>query len=144
MYIVNSKSENMEKNKIKEFIFKIDNMFPVPLSEKININEYCDKILKKGICIVEKDENGDIIGLITGYVNDTENKLAYISTLCILPEYQNRHIGTQLLNKFFEIAKQNKMEKIFLYTHKNNTYSYIFDTSFTHRIYNNIFCLSYC
>lgn len=120
MNIVNKTSTDIDKIEVKKFISKIDNLFPVPLSEKVQIDEYCEKILNNGMFIVAKNENNQIIGVLAGYANDTENKISYISILCILPKYRNKHIGTQLLNKFIEISKENKMEKVFLYTHKDN------------------------
>lgn len=119
-HMINQKNIYTENQKMKEFILKIDNLFPAPLSKKVNISEYCEKILNKGIVIVAKNIDNQIVGILTGYTNDEINKLAYISILCTLPEYQNQHIGTQLLNIFTNIAKENGMKKIFLHTHKEN------------------------
>lgn len=119
-YVINKKNIYTEKQKIKEFILKIDKLFPAPLSKKVNINEYCGKILNKGIVIVAKNIDNQIVGILTGYANDEINKLAYISILCTLPEYQNQHIGTHLLNIFTNIVKENGIKKIFLHTHKEN------------------------
>ena len=106
-------------NDVIEFIKKIDKLFPIPLSNKIDIEEYVCKLYKNGKIILAKT-NDCIAGIIGGYMNDQKENIAYISILGIDEKYQCKKIGTKLLNVFQQIAKRNKMKKIYLSVNKSN------------------------
>lgn len=107
------------EEELVDFLNEIDDCFPVPLSKKVNILDYAQKALELGINIFAKKGNS-VIGICMGYVNDTKNKVAYISTIAVLPKYRNLKIGNKLINEFKICAKNNKMKIIKLYVHSNN------------------------
>lgn len=114
-----AKNNVKSKKRILKFLTEIDGIFPVNLSDKVDLNEYVNKIFEKGIIIIS-EFNNEIVGVLTGYINDKKNKLAYISVLGIKKEYQRRNIGKKLLHIFEQEAKKQKMTNILLYTHKEN------------------------
>ncbi|MBN1294979.1 MAG: hypothetical protein JXB48_24295, partial [Candidatus Latescibacteria bacterium] len=63
---------------ILEFITKLDDDFIPPLSSRVNLNDYAQKIIEKAYCIVGI-ENNKIIALISFYMNDTIRKKAFIT-----------------------------------------------------------------
>lgn len=111
--------KRVDCSKIVKFIQKIDNLFPVPISKKININEYVTKLYENGTIILAKD-NEKIVGIMSGYMNDMRNKKAYASIIGVDEEYQNQKIGIKLFKIFHILAKKNGIKKIYLSVHKEN------------------------
>jgi ribosomal protein S18 acetylase RimI-like enzyme len=86
--------------------------------------EYVKRFLKNPmnwlfVCI-SKDR---IIGFAYGYelnkLNTLENML-YIHEVGVLPEFQRKGIGTELLKELKNVCKKNGIYKIFLFTQKSN------------------------
>lgn len=105
---------------LKSFLSQINNDFPIPLNQKINIDDYLNKIFTNGEVIVAI-ENNEIVGLLTGYLNDLLNRKGYISILGIINEKSGLGLGTALLQKYISYAKEKNMEKIILNTDSSNT-----------------------
>ena len=99
---------------------KLDALFPIPLSEKVDLTVYTQKLLEKGkvICCYNGVEP---VGIICFYCNDKKTKVGYISIIGVLPDFQGRNIAKTLINLCFKECKNNNMKKVFLYTHKTNT-----------------------
>jgi len=55
-----------------------------------------------------------------GYTNDLQNRIAYLSLLCVKEKYRGQGIAKKLLILFFELCKEKEMKTIHLYTHKTN------------------------
>ena len=119
-YVVVNKNNKYDANELIEFVEEIDDLFPIKISSKVNIPEYINKLLEKGIIVIAKNNN-KIIGVVTGYINDFERKEAYISMVGIKKEYQNKGIGKILVNIFSNIAFNSKFERIKLETHRDNS-----------------------
>jgi ribosomal protein S18 acetylase RimI-like enzyme len=109
--------EDLER--LSTFLRKIDGIFPIPLSKKVNIDEYALKTLSKGVALCAED-SGKIVGILLGYANDSATKNAYIGTLGVLEEYRSRGIGKSLVNYMKELSRSYGMERICLFTHKSN------------------------
>ncbi|WP_371068539.1 N-acetyltransferase family protein [Sediminibacillus sp. JSM 1682029] len=50
------------------------------------------------------EEDGVIIAFLIGFLSQTNTEEAYIHFVGVDPEYRNRHIGTQLYERFFQTA----------------------------------------
>ncbi len=112
-------ARKIDKFKIINFLIEMDNEFPIPLSDKVNIEEYVTKLLKSGkIYCALNEEN--IIGIIAGYNNDFSFYNGYISVLVIDKNYRGRKISKELLYRFINNAELSKMNKIQVYTYKTN------------------------
>lgn len=72
-----------------KFLLKIDSSFPVKLSDKCSIQQYVDKLISLGTLVIEK-RNGEIVGIVGGYINDDNSKLAYISIVGVDSDYQKK------------------------------------------------------
>lgn len=113
------KLESNGKNELLIFLRQIDSFFPIPLSRKQNLENLGDKLLVNGV-VIGAYYKGRIIGMVGGYTNDLQNKRAYISVLCVLPEFQGKSIAKTLIAKFVQECSAEGMKSIFLYTHKTN------------------------
>jgi len=101
------------------FLNEINASFPVPLSEKIQIDEYAKKVLRLGL-VMKMEQNREILGVITGYVNDKVNGVGYISVLGVSEHQRGKKIGSRLLQAFIDQARIEDMKKLSLFTHKDN------------------------
>ena len=110
---------------IYDFFIEIDNMFPESISSRVDVKNHVKKIINLGIAIVAVDNNR-IIGIVTGYVNDTKNNQAFLSTLCVINEYQRKGVAQNLLLLFTECAIKEAMHSILLYTDPRNEKAILF------------------
>ena len=102
-----------------KFLLKIDSSFPVKLSDKCSIQQYVDKLISLGTLVIEK-RNGEIVGIVGGYINDDNSKLAYISIVGVDSDYQKKGIASTLIKVFIDKCKEKKYKGVHLYTHKTN------------------------
>ncbi len=50
----------------------------------------------------------------------SENKIAFIKMIGLLPQYQNKGVGTYVINQFLEILRLRGFVGVALYTNQNN------------------------
>ena len=100
----------------------VNRLFPIPLSEKQKLTLLASKLEKYGtISFVQ--ENGRIIALCAGYLNDSEKQLGYISVVACLPEYTNKGYGKTVVQDFIKKAKDAGMRAVHLYADKDNKFA---------------------
>ena len=106
--------DNKEENRdiLLEFLLEIDGIFPIPLSEKIDLNEYVDRYLEFALILVA-EINSKIIGINIFYANDFLNYTGHVTIIGILEKYRDRNLGTVLIQKSLEISKNKGIVKIF-------------------------------
>lgn len=107
------------KNLFGDFLIRVDKLFPIPLSQKENLEILASKFEQFGTVSYIMDNN-KIVSFCAGYTNDMEKKLAYISVVACLPEYANKGYGKLTVEKFIEKAKSEGMDAIHLYAEKHN------------------------
>lgn len=66
------------------------------------------------------------IGFAAVYMNDNENKIAYISSIGINEQERSKHFGSELIRYCENESKRNGMCKIQLEVKKNNTIANMF------------------
>ena len=83
------KLRNTEENQVRLFHYlqTIDSEFVIPLSGKVDLNEYAKKILAHGIVLVTFS-NGKISSMIGAYCNDKTNHISYVPILTISKQAQ--------------------------------------------------------
>ena len=116
--MINNKQE-IEKEKFFDFIKKINYDFPIPVSEKVDLNEYCEKLWEKAELVAEVQDE-EIRGLVAGYMNDLENGSAYISLVGISRDFRNQGLGKKLVHQFVLLCREKQIRSVNLYTHKTN------------------------
>ena len=116
--MINNKQE-IEKEKFFDFIKKINYDFPIPVSEKVDLNEYCEKLWEKAELVAEVQDE-EILGLVAGYMNDLENGSAYISLVGVSRDFRNQGLGKKLVHQFVLRCREKQIRSVNLYTHKTN------------------------
>jgi ribosomal protein S18 acetylase RimI-like enzyme len=101
--------------KLKEVI-EDDNMIYSPNS----LERYVDN--KSNIAFIIEEDN-KIVGLAYCYILerlDEVNPMLYIHSVGILSTYQNKGLGTKLMNYIIGYAKMNNYSECFVITEKSN------------------------
>lgn len=70
--------DKLNKENLFFFLKTVDRDFPVNLSDKVDLKQYTDKLLKKAT-ICYKENNSIITGVVAGYTDNLENGIAYIA-----------------------------------------------------------------
>lgn len=105
--------------KLLNFLYKADQLFPIPLSTKHNLEEFAEKLCDKAtMCTAIED--GNIVALLAGYTDNVENDLGYISIVATLPQAQGKGYGTTLIQEFLDIARRKGLRAVHLYAVSEN------------------------
>jgi ribosomal protein S18 acetylase RimI-like enzyme len=96
---------------IAEHLSCCDSNFIPPLSHRIMIGEYADKISAQA----ERFEawSGErLVGLVAAYCNDRENRMAFITSVSVAKAWTDRGIATMLMTQCIEYARAAGMRQI--------------------------------
>lgn len=109
-----------EKEKILNILYEFDNIFTPPISEIIiDMKGYAEKLfLHSYVYTAAKAQRN--LGFTVIYANDNDDHVAYIPFIGVHPEDRGKKIGQMLLEKCFDISKENNMKYIKLEVRKNN------------------------
>ena len=90
--------------------------FHPPLTERVNINGYSQKIFEKSITF-EAWRGTTLIGLLAAYFNDSS---AFITSVSILKNYMNQSIASELLRKCIRHAVKENIREVRLEVNKED------------------------
>lgn len=118
-YRLLKKDKDFNFEKLREFIFEVNFDFPIPIAEKISIDEFLNKIKKNGnvYCAYYHDE---IVGCAFFYANDPFKKVSFLTLFAVSKKYRNYGIGNNLLNYMISYCEKLGFETLQLYTHELN------------------------
>ena len=96
---------------IREFFYETNDDFDIPLDQKLNIEEYTQKLYTYSdffLCY----EDDKIIGMLCCYTNRPPD--AYISHVCVKSQYQGKGIFKELFKKVEDYCRDNYITSISL------------------------------
>ncbi len=109
-----------QKEFIKEYILQYDNDFYEPLSARVDMDAFSQKLSDlSSTFIIYKD--GAVAGLICSYFYEPTTKVGFITLVHTKHEYRGQHLSLHLLNAVKEYALKNGFEKITLFVSKQQT-----------------------
>ena len=111
------KHETPSLEDIRGFFYRTDSIFDIPLSEKVNIEEYTLKLYTYADFFVCYDDDR-IVGMICCYMNRPPE--AFISHVCVSSEYQGKGIFKTLFNYVVDQSLEKQFTKILLEVSKLN------------------------
>ena len=91
---------------------------------------FLDTLQNDKVVALVAEDDGEIIGLVYGEFRDapylTKPKIADISNFGVKKDKRNRGIGKQLMDAFFKICQERKVDEIRLGVYNQNTIAYKF------------------
>ncbi len=103
---------------ILEHLQKCDHLFVPSLSETVDLGSYSSKIYDRAQR-VEVWDNEVLIGLIAVYLNQEEGK-SFITNVSLMEEYLGMGIAGKMLNRCFDLLKEQSIESVELEVKKAN------------------------
>ena len=88
-----------------------DDAFVPPLSTRLEIEGYAYKIVSNAERF-EAWANGKLVGLVAAYCNDRAGRVAFITSVSVLQEWQGRLIASQLLARCIDHARGLRIGRI--------------------------------
>lgn len=113
------KTKTASEGDIRSHLNLCDDFFSPPLSSRINIDQYAEKIVKNAITFEAWNKN-ELIGLIAAYLN-IENQTSFITNVSVLKEFMGTGVSGKLLSNGFDYLLTNHYKKVDLEVNKNNT-----------------------
>lgn len=106
--------------KLLQYLKRIDLLLPHPLSDRVVLAEFLEKILRNGRVLTVEDK-GEIASAIIFYANDRIEKNAYITLLATVPEHQGKGYAEMLMREMEKQAGACGMQRVQLDTDPVNT-----------------------
>ena len=104
---------------IERFLVSVNDLFPVPLSQKQDLGALSQKFYDKATLLCELD--GDvIIAMVAGYTENVVDNIGYISVVATLPSAQGKGYASSLVRRFLTQAEQKGLCAVHLYTDATN------------------------
>lgn len=108
------------QEKLTEFLQTVDKHFPVPLSTKVDLEEYARKLIDRADLVAEMSETGEIQALAAGYVRYVENNMAYIAVVATIPEMRGQGKAKRVVQRFMDYCREQKRKGVHLYAVASN------------------------
>lgn len=106
-------------NEITEILNIFDDYFTPSINIKVgDIDAYSKKLANNAFVYAAEEQ--DVVGFVALYANDLENHQAYIPFIAVHSQHRRKNIGSRLIDKCINVAKDNGMKKIKLEVRKEN------------------------
>ncbi len=109
-----------DTSQIANHLRECDGLFIPPLSERVEVNEYSQKIASLATRFEAWTEDG-LAGLLAAYCNDQSQATAYITSLSVSPRFQGQGVAAKLLNNCISYLTQLGFIAIKLEVNRHNT-----------------------
>jgi ribosomal protein S18 acetylase RimI-like enzyme len=91
-----------------------------PLSSRVEISEYAQKIASKATKF-EAWSGNSLVGLVAVYCNNQENLIAYITSVSVMKEWLGNRIAARLMSQCVDHVRASSMQQISLEVASDNT-----------------------
>ncbi len=103
MKTIEVRVKTAQKDDILNHLLQCNKDFNPYLEKSVNLNDFATKIYTQAITFeVWVDQH--IVALLSGYVNDTESKMAFINHISVLKKFRGKGISKILLDEFIRYA----------------------------------------
>lgn len=102
------------------FFKKVDDLFVPKLSKRTDLRIFSKKLVQSAEILYFVDEQESKSGLIAFYANDHQTKIAYITMIVVIPEYQGYGLSKLMLKGCFDKCREKGMNCVDLHTNENN------------------------
>lgn len=106
---------------LRAFLAEVDGDFPIPLSDKVDLGEYAEKLAGRATLCAEFDDAGAIAGLAAGYTEHLAGPYAYIALVGVRGDFRRRGIARRLVSEFVGRCEEMGLAGVHLYTDPRNS-----------------------
>ena len=93
-YMLNSS----DAKSIERHLYECDKKFIPPLSERVSLQEYSNKLAEHADRF-EFWDNTRLVALLAAYLNTPDRQVGFISSVSVCTDFEGRGLGSILLNK---------------------------------------------
>ena len=105
---------------IADHLRACDRSFVPPLGARVEIDDYAAKIVAHAERF-EAWSNDRLVGLLAVYCNDPVGKVAFVTSVSVLPGWQGQGVASRLLRACIEQLRQGHFEQIELEVDARNS-----------------------
>lgn len=102
-------------DKFYDFLLRVDKDFPTPLSKRVNLRDYAQKLVDNGF-VVSSIKDNKIMGIVAIYCNDYESMYAYVPLVAVDKKYRGHKISRALMSCAINYARGLGFKKIGIHT----------------------------
>lgn len=107
------------EDEIYQHLLKCSDYFLPPLAETVDIKSYAKKIFENAITF-EAWVQKDLIGMVAAYINDEQDRTAYITNVSVVNSFNGKHVASGLLKNCIRYSADKKFSEIRLKVFSNN------------------------
>lgn len=104
---------------IFNFITAVDDEFPTPVSNRVDIGEFVAKALNQAI-ILQAAKDDDIIGLASFYANDFANRESHLTFIAVNSRFKGMGIASNLIKMMVSILEEKEFLSVDAMTDEQN------------------------
>ena len=112
--------ENSDQARLETYLRESDAWTLPSLSQRVNLPEFAEKILRHGVALVATTPQGKDIGVAAFYCNDQVSHQAYLTHLAVNPECRGRGVASALLECAKGESRQAGMQSMRLEVYASN------------------------
>lgn len=105
--------------RIRAFLSSVDREFTPPLSQKVSVRDYSRKLATTASNIFLSSDGYDV-GHAAYYSNDYEGKIAFLTSICVVPDVRGSGLAGTLLKEVVQGATQDGMKWLKLEVNPKN------------------------
>ena len=117
------------KSEIEMLLRSVDIDFNPPLSTRISIPEYAEKI-HKNATILSTHQGGELLAFIALYCNSKSNFTAYMTMLVVSPNHRNTGLASNLVESGIGFLRKQGFKSLRLEVYKSNSNAINFYANF--------------
>lgn len=111
--------EELSILEISDFFKAHDNDYFEKLSDRVDINDYSEKLLESSVKFTLRD-NVDLVGLSPCYFNNIKEKIGYISSLTIKDGFRGKKLGSEMIKQISTYANKRNFNTVMVKIHYEN------------------------
>lgn len=104
---------------MSKLLHALDKDYVPALSTFVDVDEYAEKLLENAVVLIATLQLSDV-GITAIYVNDKENRNAYLSTIGAKRRVRHHGVGRALMQAACDVAVSNGMQCVKLEVSKQN------------------------
>ena len=108
-----ARASDGDADRLLSLLESCDGEFDPPLSARVDLSEYVQKLLRSAIVIVARI-HGEIAGFAAFYANDPSHKISFLSLILIDQQFRRYGLGRTLMEQWIKHCRQQRFRELHL------------------------------